>query len=806
MSLQRPPYFVIRKYSFMLRNYFKTAIRNLWKNKGYSFINIFGLAVGMAVVLLIGLWVEHELSYDSFHAGKKNIAIIMKKTFFNNDKNVQSGIMLPLYDELKANYPEVKHITRLDWGDNHSLIAGEKKLSKEGHYADPDFLKMFSFPLVKGNADKVLNDPYSIVVTESLALALFGKAEPVGKVVKMDNEYNLVVTGVAKDVPRNSTITFDFLVPYELNIATNDFVKKARTEWQNNFLQNFVELNDGVSMGAFSNRIEHIAQQKSNDKKEAALFVHPMERWHLYDDFKDWVNVGGAIEYVRLFSIVGLLVLIIACINFMNLSTARSEKRAREVGIRKAIGSQRKQLIAQFLGESLLTAFIAFVISLIMVKLSLPMLRNVGFEDIRFNLGNFSLLGIALGGCIITGLLAGSYPALYLSGFTPVKVLKGTFRPGKSANLPRKILVVTQFSFSIALIIGTIIVFQQIQHAKNRPLGYNPNNLIAFSLSSDLQKNYKPLKQELLATGYVDAVSKSSSPMTGVYNQWDDFSWAGKDPNSHPLFSAIMVSDDYDKASGIHLKEGRFFSKQFTTDSNAIVLNEAAVKLMGLKNPVGSTIKFGNKDNVTVIGVIENVMMQDPFKPIMPAIMIYRSYFIFQGLIRFKAGTDLRKALAAIQPVVEKYNPAYPFEYRFVDEEFNKKFRNENQVGRLSGIFAVLAVFISCLGLFGLASFMAERRTKEIGVRKVLGASVSQLWILLSKDFLLLVIISCIIASPLAWYFMQGWLTKYDYHIRISPLVFIGASVLAVMITLVTISFQAIKAAMMNPVSSLRSE
>jgi len=789
----------------MLKNYFTTAIRHLWKNKGYSFINIFGLAVGMAVALLIGLWVRYETSYDAFNVNEAHIGRIKKKTLFNGQKHVQNGVMLPLYDELKNNYPEVKYITRVDWGDAHSLVTGDKKISKEGHFADPDFLKMFSFPLVKGNVDKVLKDPYSIVLTESLAKALFGSADPMGQTIKMDNQSNLVVTGVLKDVPRNSSITFDFLVPYTLNIATSDFVRGAQQQWGNNFLQNYVQLKEGVSMDAFSAKIADVARKKGNDKKDGLLFLHPMEKWRLYSHFDGWQNTGGAIEYVRMFSIVGLLVLVIACINFMNLSTARSEKRSREVGIRKAIGSQRGQLIAQFLGEAVLTALIAFFLSLLIVKLSLPLLKDVGFNGVELNLTNLPLLGFALAGCIITGLLAGSYPALYLSSFKPVKVLKGVFTPGKGASLPRKVLVVVQFSCSIALIIGVIIVFQQIQHARNRPLGYDPDNLIGLNLSTDLQKNYLPMKRELLANDYVAAVSKSSSPMTGIYNNWGGFSWAGKDPNSNPVFSAIMVDEDYDKATGIRIKAGRFFSREFATDSNAVVLNEEAVKLMGFKHPVGERVKF-NDENMTVIGVAGNVLQDDPFKPVEPAIMLFRPYFVFQGLIRLKDGADVKKALASIQPVVEKYNPAYPFEYRFTDEEFSKKFERENQVGQLSGIFAVLAIFISCLGLFGLASFLAERRTREIGVRKVLGASIPQLWMLLSKDFVLLVIISCLIATPLAWYFMHGWLNKYDYRVSISPWVFAGTAVLAIVITLITVSFQAIRAAVSNPVKSLRTE
>lgn len=789
----------------MLKNYLKIALRNLVKNKGYSAINILGLAIGMAVALLIGLWVRYEWSFDDFHENRAHIARVMKKTYFNNHRGTQNGIMLPLATELRTNFSEVKYVSRVDWGDKHSLVTGDEKLSRQGHYVDPDFLKMFTFPFIKGSAEQVLKDPYSIVLTESLAKAMFGNAEPVGKVIRVDNQFEVMVTGVLKDIPKNSSFQFDYLMPYELNIATSDFVRGALDQWGNNFLQTVVQLNDGVTPEAFSARIANLVRTKMNDKQESLLFVHPMPKWHLFGEFKDWVNTGGAIEYVRLFGVIGMLVLLIACINFMNLSTARSEKRAREVGVRKAVGSQRQQLIAQFLTESMLTALLGFVIALLIVELALPYLKNVGFENITFNWNDIPLMAVAFAGCIVTGLLAGSYPALYLSGFAPVKVLKGTFQVGKTANLPRKILVVTQFTFSIALIIGTVIVFQQIQHAKSRPMGYNPEKLIWLSLSSDLQKNFVPMKAELMNSGYVEAVSKTSSPMTGVYNQWEGFSWPGKDPQSQQLFTTLMVDPAYSKAAGLKLKMGRFFAEKVLSDSNAIVLNEASVKLMGFKNPVGSHVKFGDED-LTVIGVTKNVIQQNPYDEVQPAVMLMRPYFTFQGLIRFKSGADLKKALAAIQPVIEKYNPSYPFEYRFVDDEYGQKFRSEDQIGQLAGIFAALAILISCLGLFGLASFMAERRTKEIGVRKVLGASVSQLWLLLSRDFVVLVLISCAIASPLAYYFLQNWLVKYNYHININPLVFVGAGVAAVLVTLATISFQSIKAALMNPVKSLKTE
>ena len=789
----------------MYKNYFKTAVRNLWKNKGYSTINILGLAVGMAVTLLIGLWVQRQLSFDDFHENKDHIAILMKKTFFNNFKGTQTGIMLPLYDELKSNYPEVKHITRLDWGSNHGLMIGETRIMKYGHFADPDFLRMFTFPLVKGTVDKALSDPYSIVLTESLAKALFGDEDPIGKMITVDKSKNVFVTAVLKDLPPNSSISFDFLMPYELNVLTSDMVKRAKDQWQNNFLQNFVELNEDVSMEAFSKRIENIVREKTGDKKESALFVHPMSKWHLYSEFKDWVNTGGAIEYVRLFSIIGLFVLAIACINFVNLSTARSEKRAKEVCIRKTMGSQRPQLIAQFFGESLITTVIAFVIAVIVIQLTLPLLDETGFSGITLGLNNYSLWGYALVGCFITGICAGGYPALYLSRFAPVKVLKGALSSGKTHDLPRKILVVTQFTFSIALIIGTFVIFQQVQHAKGRPLGYNPNNLLSIYLTKDLLDHYDVLKQELLATGYIDAVSKSSSPMTGVYNQWDAFSWEGMDAETHPVFSAIMVDYDYDKAAGIKLKEGRFFSKEFGADSSAVLLNEAAAQMIGFKNPLDHTIKF-DTETMKIIGVVENVVMQDPFKPVVPAVYLLRSVYVFQGLIRIKDNVNVQDALAAVKPIVEKHNPAFPFDFNYTEEAFLRKFRNENQVGRLSGIFAGLSIFISCLGLFGLAAFMAERRTKEIGIRKVVGASMFTLWKMLSGDFIILVVISCFIAVPLAYYFLSHWLQRYEYRTELSWWIFALATLIALTITLFTVSFQTIKAAMMSPVKSLRSE
>jgi putative ABC transport system permease protein len=789
----------------MIKNYLKVAWRNLIRNKGLSLINIVGLAIGMAFAILIGLWIQFELSFDKFHANRDRIAVVEKNTLFNNQKNTQIAIPLPLYTELKTNFPEVKRASRMDWNNSHSIIAGDKKLNKHCSHVDPDFLQMFSFEFIEGNSKTALNDINSCVLTQSLAETLFPKGEAMGKTIRVDNKYDKKVTGILKDPPINSTIGFDYLAPFEFKIQNESFVKENLTNWGNNFLKTVVEIKEGVSMEAFSKKLGPLPTARNTKLKNQTLFLHPMKKWHLDNEFKNWVNIGGKIEYVRLFGIIGIFVLLIACINFMNLSTARSEKRAKEVGIRKAVGSHRTQLIGQFLSESLLTAFLAFLLSLALVQLFLPFLKDIGFENIHFDFTNIGLLASVLGVCVLTGLLAGSYPALYLSSFAPVRVLKGLFKQGKAAARFRKVLVVSQFAISIGLIISTIIVFMQIQKAKDRSLGYDPNNLITVNATDDLAKNYLVLKQELMNTGLIEAVSKASSPMTAIYNSWDDYSWEGKDPNADMIVNSVMTEYDYEKAIKLKFKAGRSFSRDFPTDSNAVILNEAALKMIGYKEPLGKTMKLGTQ-TLTIIGITENILMENPFEPVGPMAIIFVPDNFSSLFIRPKGKADTKKVIAAMTPLFEKYNPSLPFEYHFVDEDFSRKFTNENHVGKLAGIFAGLAIFISCLGLFGLAAFMAERRVKEIGIRKVLGASVTNLWLLLSREFVLLVLLACIIASPIALWVMKDWLEKYDFRVDISAWIFISTGILAVFIALITVSTQAVKAALANPVKSLRTE
>ncbi|SEI52127.1 duplicated orphan permease [Dyadobacter sp. SG02] len=788
----------------MLQNYLKITWRNLTQNKTLSFVNISGLSLGIAFAILIGMWIQYETSYDTFHKNLNRLAMVQRHQMINHEKVTASGVMLPLYDELKANYPQIKSITR-SISTESGLVAGTNKFNKKGNYVDPDFLTMLSFPLVKGNPETALNDPNSIVLTESLAKALFGAADPIGKIVKVDNAYNAQVTAVAKDVPKNSSFSFEYLIPFEFLVRNNPYVRDNRTNWGNSFLQTMVELKEGVSMDAFSKEISPLLANKETKIKPQFLFLHPMAKWRLFDDFKNWTSAGGRIAYVRLFGIIGGFILLIACINFMNLSTARSEKRAKEVGVRKAIGSLRKQLIVQFLTESLFTTFLAFLLALGLIWTLLPYLKNIGLENIRFDFSNVQLLAAVFMVCVVTGIVSGSYPALYLSSFLPVKVLKGPGQQAAGAVSFRKVLVVFQFVISIGLIIGTVIVFQQINHAKNRSVGYDTNNLITLTATNGLLTHYNAVKQQLLNSGHIQAVAKVSSPMTRVQNDWNGFTWEGKNPNESPLLDLILTEWDYEKAASLKFITGRPFSREFGTDSNAVILNETALKLMGFKDPIGKTIRDGDRV-LNIVGVIQDVVMRDPFKPVPPAIIQFSPDYHQVVLVRLKQGDDLKKTLATVRRIIEKYDPASPFEYSFVNEEFDTKFATENQVATLTGIFAGLAILISCLGLFGLTMFMAERRSKEISIRKVLGASVLNLWLMLSREFIWLVTIACLIASPLAWWAMSRWLEKYDYRIEIGWPVFAIAGTAAVAVALATISTQAINAAIANPVERLKAE
>jgi putative ABC transport system permease protein len=793
----------------MIRNYLKIAWRNLVKNKAFSLINIGGLSVGMAVVILIGLWINDEISFNRYHKNHDRVAQVIQNVTNNGEVQTWFQVPYPLAAELRKNYGgDFSEVVMQTGIGDHILTLGDKKLSKRGSFMEPQGPDMFSLNMLEGSKN-ALNDPSSVIISASTAKAYFDNTDPVGRILKIDNQTNLKVAGVYQDVPKNSDLAgMDFIAPWQMFYTVNQ-IDKMSEPWRPNFVALYVKLADNADLDAMSlkirdEKLHHVSTQLA--KKKPALFLFPMNKWHLYGDFKDGVNTGGRIQYVWLFGIIGAFVLLLACINFMNLSTARSEKRAREVGIRKAIGSLRSQLIYQFFGESLLCVLIAFAVSLVLVEIALPMFNIVADKQVAIPWGNALFWMTGLGFCLLTGVITGSYPAFYLSSFKPVKVLKGAFRVGRFAAVPRKVLVVLQFSVSVVLIIGTMVVFRQVQFAKGRPVGYGRQGLVAIPMvTSDIHKSFDAVKADLIKSGAVTDMAEAGTSPTGNAGSTSAVDWPGKDPNLSVDFPQNNVSCEYGQTVGWQIAEGRDFSRAFPSDSSAIILNETAVKFMGLTNPLGQLVKYYNQP-FKVIAVIKDMVSESPYEPVRPTLYFLSKDGNSDVLVRLNPGMSAVQAIEKIGHVFKTYNPAQPFEYQFVDQEYNKKFGDEERYGTLASFFASLAIFISCLGLFGMASFMAEQRIKEIGVRKVLGASVLNLWGLLSKDFVVLVGISLIIAMPAAYYFMHEWLLHYQYRSNLAWWIFAATGAGALIVALLTVSYQGIKAAMTNPIRSLKTE
>lgn len=794
----------------MLRNYLTTAWRNLASNKTYSAINISGLAMGIAVVMLIGLWVWDELSFDRYHQNYDRIVQVAQHGTVNGETWTGGNLPYPLGTELKTKYPtDFKRVLKAWRIVDHIVAVNEDKLSLTGEFIEAQAPDMLTLHMLKGTRAG-LKDPHSVLLSASAAEALFGQTDPMDRVVKINNVMDAKVTGVYEDLPHNTEFhEVKFFAPWDLYVSANPWIKEQG--WTNNFIQTWAELQPHVDVDQLSAKIKDVKlNQITGNKEQLAfhfqIFLHPMSKWHLYSEFdKQGKNTGGLIQYVWLFSIIGAFVLLLACINFMNLSTARSQKRAKEVGIRKAVGSRRGQLIGQFFSESFLVVMLAFVVALGLVLLSINWFNAVADKQLTILWSNPYFWLFSLGFLLMTGLLAGSYPALYLSGFQPIKVLKGTFRVGRRAGIPRQVLVVIQFAVSVTLIIGTLIIYRQIQHAKNRPVGYTRDGLLDVHMSvADFYTKFDVLRQELLNTGVVTETAQSASRATEVWSNNSGFDWPGKDPSLQADLGTLTVSPEYGKTVGWQFVAGRDFSREFASDSAGYVLNEAAVKFMGLQKPVGKTIRR-NGQPFQIIGVIRDMIMDSPFEPVQPTVFFLRGPLNWIN-IKIKPTVAAADALPKIEAVFKQVIPSVPFDYAFVDQEYATKFAAEERIGQLAGIFGGLAIFISCLGLFGLASFMAEQRTKEIGVRKVLGASVYTLWRLLCKDFVLLVIIAFVIATPTAWYLLNDWLQEYTYHTELSWWIFAVVGAGAVSITLLTVSYQSIRAALINPVKSLRSE
>ncbi|MDW3210698.1 MAG: ABC transporter permease [Reichenbachiella sp.] len=788
----------------MLKNFLKITLRNLFKNKLYSAINIMGLSIGIVCSILIWLWVSDELSFDKFIPKYKNLHQVWVHATFDNKINTWQSIPLPTYEAMKTAHSSVVNSVVTGWGGDRLLTVDDTRLLKRGYYASEEFLEMFEYPLLSGDPAIVLDDPHSIVISESLAQTLFKNEDPLGQVIRFEDQVNLNVTGILKDVPANSSFEFEFLVPWKQREMLSEWVVRNKTNWGNYSFQVFVELNDEKAQGAVDEAIATMLADNGEDDMPRTLFLHPLEKWRLHSNFINGEIKEGRNDHVKLFSVIAIFILIIACINFMNLATARSERRAREVGIRKSLGSTRKYLILQFIGESLIISLISFVLAVLLAELVLPAYNNLVDKSLFINYKSLEFWQIGLGIVFITGVLSGSYPAFYLSSFRPVETLKGTIKIGKGATSPRKVLVVMQFGFSILLLVSTVVIFRQIELVKDRDLGYDQSNLISVDYSDELAENYDVLKNQLLQSGAVDAVTRSNSRITSI-NSNNFLSWPGKPENLKVIFTTISTEYDYTKTMGIDVLHGRDFSKEFVTDTSAIVINKAALDLMGLEDPIGTTLDLWG-DKRQLIGVVDNVIMGSPYKEVKPMFMIVNPDWINAITVRLKNNNNLNENLKTVEAIFDRYNPAYPFDYQFADVEFQRKFDTINMTQRLATIFSLLAIFITGLGLFGLASFTAEQRTKEIGIRKVLGASITGLIALMSKDFSKLVLIGFALSAPITWYLLDQYLDRYPIRVDVQWWIFPVIGFIALIFSLLIVGNQALRVARSNPATSLRDE
>lgn len=796
--------YYIQNQAIMIKSYFKIAWRNLWKNKGFSFINITGLAIGMCGAILIFTWIQNELSFDQFHSNKDSLYKVWNRTSKQADGKIYTWDVTssPVAPAMQQEFPEVKATTRVYWPNDRLFNYADKSIVATGLDVDKQFLTMFTFPMIYGSNEHALDDVKGIVLTASLAKKIFGNNDAVNKVVKLDNKDLYKVTGVIADPPGNTQFQFDYLVSLAPNIG-----KFAAHVWANGSYNTYIQLKPGTNIDQFNQKIKNI-MPKHDPTLKWDVFLHPASKWHLYSRFENGKAAGGVIETVRLMFIIAALILLIACINFMNLSTAQSEKRGKEVGVRKVIGANRSSLIKQFLSESILISLIAGVIALILVQLLLPEFNSITEKTLVINYGSPHLWLGGFGFILLTGLLAGSYPAFFLSSFRPVKVLKGAFKGKTKAFNPRKILVVTQFTIAIVLIIATVIIYKQINYVQNRDIGYVRNNLVQHPTSGDIRKNFELIKNELISRGVAVSVSKTSLPVTIDGSQSSGYTWGNANPDQKNVsFSNFATTGDFVKTFGFKLILGRDVDlKEYPSDSSAVVINEASAKVFGFKDPIGQNIKIGTA-SLKIVGVIKDFIISSPYQPVGP-MLIYGSNHWFYNTMTFRLNdhNPVSKNLQIAEGIFKKYNPAYPFQYKFVDQEYAQKFKDEMRTGTLATIFAVLTILISCLGLFGLAAYMAENRSKEIGIRKVLGASVMSIMQLLTKEFVTLVIIAIVIASPIGWWLMNKWLQDYSYRINISWLVFACSGLAAILIAIITVSFQAGKAAIAKPVNSIKAE
>ncbi|HJS52915.1 MAG TPA: ABC transporter permease [Chitinophagaceae bacterium] len=790
----------------MFKNYFKIAWRNLLHNKAFSVINIFGLTLGMTCSLLIMLWLKDEFKRDKFHANDKRLFRVMENQYYSGDISTFPSSPGILAENIVKDFPEIEMASQMLWEEQPLFTVGDKFDKEKGRFVQKDFLRMFSFKLEKGDAATALARPDAVVITRKLADKYFKGEDPIGKMIKIDSKENVIVTGVLEQLPELSSLKFDFLMSYDIWFKKNDWAK----EWDNNGPRCYVMLAANTSVDKVNARIKNYIRTKKKDSN-VELFLQNYGESYLYSNWDNGKQAGGRIEYVRIFSVVAVIILLIACINFMNLATARSLRRAREIGVRKVVGAGKRQLITQFIGESMFVSFLAILLSVLLVALILPSFNTLTEKNLVINLTDPSFLLIILGLTIVTGVVSGSYPALFMSTLKPIVVLKGIlkFKPG--ATYFRKALVVFQFALSIILILGMIVIYRQINYIHNKNLGFAKEDLLYMPLEGGLSKNLWAFKEELLKQPGIKNISSAQSSPLEVGSSTQGVRWPGKDTTKLILFSNNPVTYDYVKTMGIQLIAGRDFDPSYSLDTMNYLVNEAAARKIGYKDPVGKELTMWG-DKGTIIGLMKDFHHNSLHVPIEPLILrLFKGSWVNEGgywgnvIVRTEKGKS-KQAIASMEKVFKQFNPGFPFRYYFTDDEIAKNYKAEHTVSKLSRYFAFLAIFISCLGLFGLVTFTAEQKTKEIGIRKVLGASVTGIVRMLSKDFLKLVLVATVIAFPIAWWAMHKWLNDFEYRVDIGWWVFIVAGVVALLIALLTISFQSVKAALANPVKSLRTE
>lgn len=786
----------------MIRNNFKIAWRNLLKSKGYATINIIGLAIGMAAVLMIAIWVQNQSQFDNFYSNKDNLYRVWNKYEDVGQigmSNITSG---PASVTLKAEYPEVEHAARVYWNVDRLLSFDENKIKSKGTEVDPSFMEMFDFKLLKGNRSQVLSGPQNIILTESLSKKIFGDTDPLNKTLILDNKEPYQVSGIIADLPSNTDFDFNYLIP--LTKADN-----YSPNWNTSTFMTYIQLKDGTDVEAFNKKLKNIIAKKTNNELKGSLFLYPLSKMHLYSKFEQGVPVGGKIDQVKLVAGLGFLILLIACINFVNLSTARSQKRAKEVAVRKVVGAQRSSLIAQFLTESVLLSFIAGILSIGLTFLALPFFNKILDKPLVFSITDPMIWVSLVGFILLTGVFAGLYPAFVLSSFKPIRSLKVFGKSKKLALNFREVLVVFQFGIALILIIATLIVRSQIEYAGKRDIGYSPSQLIEIPMEGDMTKNYKVIKSELINKNIAHAVTRTGWSITrNASNSSGNFSWEGATPEQGKkiVFNIGKAESDFVKTLGLKVLEGRDIDfERLASDSLSVLVNEAAIKEMKLKNPIGSILKWGS-NTFTIVGVINDYINDSPYSPVTPLLIYPAKEWMLNMVVRTNPSLPIDHNLKQMEEILKKFNPAYPFEYKFVDQQFATKFKEQQQTAQLALIFSGLAIFISCLGLLGLASYIAELRTKEIGIRKVLGASVTGITAMLSRDFVKLVLIAILLASPIAWWTMNKWLEDFSYRIEIQWWIFAVAGIAALTIAILTVSTQAIRAANTNPVKTLRDE